>query len=176
MELLPHAHCLFSPWLVIIGAVIAYSSASHMGFIIIGIGSITNIGLNDAILQILSHGFLGGNGLIDLAKNNMKFYTFAFFSFFKTKFSKFLFQKQHYAYAMDQLRKKTCMLLARILLKMGAYGLIRVNMELLPHVHCLFYPWLVIIGAVIAYSSASHMGFIIIGIGSITNIGLNGAI
>ena len=42
---------------------IAYSSASHMGFIIIGIGSITNIGLNDAILQILSHGFLGGNGL-----------------------------------------------------------------------------------------------------------------
>ena len=30
-----------------------------MGFIIIGIGSITNIGLNDAILQILSHGFIG---------------------------------------------------------------------------------------------------------------------
>jgi NAD(P)H-quinone oxidoreductase subunit 4 len=28
-----------------------------MGFIIIGIGSITNIGLNGAILQILSHGF-----------------------------------------------------------------------------------------------------------------------
>ena len=30
-----------------------------MGFIIIGIGSITNIGLNGAILQILSHGFIG---------------------------------------------------------------------------------------------------------------------
>ncbi|KAL5642902.1 hypothetical protein ACJX0J_003527 [Zea mays] len=88
----------------------------------------------------------------------------------------------------------TCMLLAGILLKMGAYGLIRVNMELLPHAHYLFSPWLVIIGAVqiiyaastslgqrnfkkrIAYSSVSHMGFIIIGIGSITNIGLNGAI
>ncbi|KAL5644369.1 hypothetical protein ACJX0J_000430 [Zea mays] len=84
--------------------------------------------------------------------------------------------------------------LAGILLKMGAYGLIRVNMELLPHAHYLFSPWLVIIGAVqiiyaastslgqrnfkkrIAYSSVSHMGFIIIGIGSITNIGLNGAI
>ncbi|KAL5642325.1 hypothetical protein ACJX0J_002659 [Zea mays] len=38
---------------------IAYSSVSHMGFIIIGIGSITNIGLNGAILQILSHGFIG---------------------------------------------------------------------------------------------------------------------
>jgi NAD(P)H-quinone oxidoreductase subunit 4 len=30
-----------------------------MGFIIIGIGSITNIGLNGALLQILSHGFIG---------------------------------------------------------------------------------------------------------------------
>nr|YP_009468068.1 NADH-plastoquinone oxidoreductase subunit 4 [Aristida ternipes]AVA08346.1 NADH-plastoquinone oxidoreductase subunit 4 [Aristida ternipes] len=88
----------------------------------------------------------------------------------------------------------TCMLLAGILLKMGAYGLIRINMELLPHAHYLLSPWLVIIGAVqiiyaastslgqrnfkkrIAYSSVSHMGFIIIGIGSITNMGLNGAI
>lgn len=35
------------------------------------------------------------------------------------------------------------MLLAGILLKMGAYGLIRINMELLPHAHYLFSPWLV---------------------------------
>ncbi|KEH17691.1 NADH-plastoquinone oxidoreductase subunit 4, putative [Medicago truncatula] len=88
----------------------------------------------------------------------------------------------------------TCMLLAGILLKMGAYGLIRINMELLPHAHYLFSPWLVIIGAIqiiyaastslgqrnfkkrIAYSSVSHMGFIILGIGSISDTGLNGAI
>nr|ANO44989.1 NADH-plastoquinone oxidoreductase subunit 4 [Uvularia sessiliflora] len=88
----------------------------------------------------------------------------------------------------------TCMLLAGILLKMGAYGLIRVNMELLPRAHSIFSPWLVIIGTTqiiyaastsfgqrnlkkrIAYSSVSHMGFIIIGIGSITDMGLNGAI
>ncbi|KAL5646393.1 hypothetical protein ACJX0J_002408 [Zea mays] len=76
----------------------------------------------------------------------------------------------------------TCMLLAGILLKMGAYGLIRVNMELLPHAHYLFSPWAsTSLGQRnfkkrIAYSSVSHMGFIIIGIGSITNIGLNGAI
>nr|YP_010234804.1 NADH-plastoquinone oxidoreductase subunit 4 [Paphiopedilum parishii]QTC05790.1 NADH-plastoquinone oxidoreductase subunit 4 [Paphiopedilum parishii] len=30
-----------------------------MGFIIIGIGSITGMGLNGAILQILSHGLIG---------------------------------------------------------------------------------------------------------------------
>nr|YP_010193845.1 NADH-plastoquinone oxidoreductase subunit 4 [Mimusops coriacea]YP_010310593.1 NADH-plastoquinone oxidoreductase subunit 4 [Mimusops elengi]QZQ53407.1 NADH-plastoquinone oxidoreductase subunit 4 [Mimusops coriacea]UMY76127.1 NADH-plastoquinone oxidoreductase subunit 4 [Mimusops elengi] len=87
----------------------------------------------------------------------------------------------------------TCMLLAGILLKMGAYGLVRINMELLPHAHSIFSPWLMIVGTMqiiyaaltssaqrnlkkrIAYSSVSHMGFIIIGIGSITETGLNGA-
>lgn len=34
----------------------------------------------------------------------------------------------------------TCMLLAGILLKMGAYGLVRINMELLPHAHSIFSP------------------------------------
>jgi NAD(P)H-quinone oxidoreductase subunit 4 len=88
----------------------------------------------------------------------------------------------------------TCMLLAGILLKMGAYGLIRINMELLPHAHSIFSPWLVIIATIqiiyaastspsqrnlkkrIAHSSVSHMGFILIGIGSINDTGLNGAV
>nr|AWJ60358.1 NADH-plastoquinone oxidoreductase subunit 4 [Ginkgo biloba] len=88
----------------------------------------------------------------------------------------------------------TCMLLAGIPLKMGGYGLIRINMELFSHTHSLFSPWSVIIGEVqiiyaaltslgqrnskrrIAYSSVSHMGFVIIGIGSMTDTGLNGAI
>nr|QWK46963.1 NADH-plastoquinone oxidoreductase subunit 4 [Ampelocera longissima] len=88
----------------------------------------------------------------------------------------------------------TCMLLAGILLKMGAYGLVRINMELFPHAHSLFSPWLMIIGTIqiiyaastspgqrnlkkrIAYSSVSHMGFIIIGLGSISDTGLNGVI
>nr|YP_009676989.1 cytochrome c heme attachment protein [Leontice incerta]QDE13927.1 cytochrome c heme attachment protein [Leontice incerta] len=88
----------------------------------------------------------------------------------------------------------TCMLLAGILLKMGAYGLIRINMELLPHAHSIFSPWLIIVGTIqiiyaastslgqrnlkkrIAYSSVSHMGFTILGISSLTDAGLNGAI
>ena len=37
----------------------ASSSVSHMGFIIIRIGSLSDIGLNVAILQIISHGFIG---------------------------------------------------------------------------------------------------------------------
>nr|YP_009925431.1 NADH dehydrogenase subunit D [Lomatogonium perenne]QNH70595.1 NADH dehydrogenase subunit D [Lomatogonium perenne] len=88
----------------------------------------------------------------------------------------------------------TCMLLAGILLKMGAYGLVRINMEFFFHAHYLFSSWLVIAGTIqiiyaasaslgqrnlkkrVAYSSISHMGFIIIGIGSISDTGLNGAL
>ncbi|KAL2942306.1 NAD(P)H-quinone oxidoreductase chain 4 chloroplastic [Bienertia sinuspersici] len=37
---------------------------------------------------------------------------------------------------------------------MGAYGLIRINMELLPHAHSLFSPWLMTIGTIqIVYAS-----------------------
>nr|YP_003795631.1 NADH-plastoquinone oxidoreductase subunit 4 [Pteridium aquilinum subsp. aquilinum]ADK47555.1 NADH-plastoquinone oxidoreductase subunit 4 [Pteridium aquilinum subsp. aquilinum]QRK25954.1 NADH-plastoquinone oxidoreductase subunit 4 [Pteridium aquilinum subsp. japonicum] len=88
----------------------------------------------------------------------------------------------------------TCMLLAGVLSKMGGYGLIRINLELLTHAHFLFGSWLMLFGAIqivyaslasmsqrnlkrrIAYSSISHMGFVAIGIGSLTDAGINGAI
>ena len=87
----------------------------------------------------------------------------------------------------------TCMLLAGILLKMGGYALIRINMDLLPVAHNIFAPFLVIVGVIniiyaaltsfaqrnlkrkIAYSSVSHMGFVLIGLGSLTDSGLSGA-
>lgn len=86
------------------------------------------------------------------------------------------------------------MLLAGVLLKMGAYGLIRFNMELLTDAHIYFAPILVVLGVVniiygafasfaqsnmkrrLAYSSVSHMGFVLIGIASFTDIGMNGAV
>jgi NAD(P)H-quinone oxidoreductase subunit 4 len=86
------------------------------------------------------------------------------------------------------------MLLAGILLKMGGYALIRMNVEMLPGAHAIFAPALVILGVVniiyaaltsfaqrnlkrkIAYSSISHMGFVIIGISSFTDLGLSGAV
>jgi len=85
------------------------------------------------------------------------------------------------------------MLLAGILLKMGGYALIRMNAGMLPDAHAVFAPILVILGVVnivyaaltsfaqrnlkrkIAYSSISHMGFVLIGLGSFTNLGLSGA-
>ncbi|AFY76400.1 proton-translocating NADH-quinone oxidoreductase, chain M [Pleurocapsa sp. PCC 7327] len=85
------------------------------------------------------------------------------------------------------------MLLAGILLKMGGYALLRMNAGMLPDAHAIFAPVLVILGVVniiyaaltsfaqrnlkrkIAYSSISHMGFVLIGIASFTEIGVSGA-
>ncbi len=86
------------------------------------------------------------------------------------------------------------MILAGVLLKMGGYALIRMNVEMLPHAHIYFAPVLVILGVVnivygaltafaqtnlkrrLACSSISHMGFVLIGIASFTDLGLNGAV
>lgn len=85
------------------------------------------------------------------------------------------------------------MILAGVLLKMGGYGLIRFNMELLPDAHVYFAPVLATLGAIniiyggfssfgqtnmkrrLAYSSVSHMGFVLIGIASFTDLGTSGA-
>jgi NAD(P)H-quinone oxidoreductase subunit 4 len=40
---------------------IAYSSISHMGFVLIGIGSFTDLGLSGAVLQMVSHGLIGAS-------------------------------------------------------------------------------------------------------------------
>lgn len=86
------------------------------------------------------------------------------------------------------------MILAGVLLKMGGYGLIRFNLEMLPNAHVYFAPILAILGVVniiygglnsfaqpnmkrrLAYSSVSHMGFVLLGIASFTDLGINGAL
>ncbi|MBP5974776.1 NAD(P)H-quinone oxidoreductase subunit 4 [Brasilonema sp. CT11] len=78
-QMLPDAHAYFAPVLVILGIVniiyaaltsfaqrnlkrkIAYSSISHMGFVAIGIASFTDLGLNGAMLQMVSHGLIGAS-------------------------------------------------------------------------------------------------------------------
>ncbi len=85
------------------------------------------------------------------------------------------------------------MILAGVLLKMGGYGLIRLNLGLLPNAHVYFAPVLAILGVVniiygafnsfaqpnmkrrLAYSSVSHMGFVLLGIASFTDLGVSGA-
>jgi NADH-quinone oxidoreductase subunit M len=85
-------------------------------------------------------------------------------------------------------------LLAGVLLKMGTYGLLRFNVGLLPTESRHQAPWVValaIIGIVygalvamvqpnlkklIAYSSVSHLGFVVLGIFTFTTMGTDGAV
>ena len=95
--------------------------------------------------------------------------------------------------AHSQASAPISMILAGVLLKMGGYALIRFNLEILPEAHLKFAPLLVVLGVInivygaftafgqtnlkrrLASSSISHMGFILIGIASFTDLGLNGA-
>jgi NADH-quinone oxidoreductase subunit M len=85
-------------------------------------------------------------------------------------------------------------ILAGILLKMGAYGFLRVSLPILPDaVHLFLKPMLVIsavaivygayvtlvqkdVKRLIAFSSVSHMGFVTLGIFTLTRSGVEGAI
>ncbi|HEX8774835.1 MAG TPA: NADH-quinone oxidoreductase subunit M [Pyrinomonadaceae bacterium] len=85
-------------------------------------------------------------------------------------------------------------ILAGVLLKMGTYGLLRFNLALFPVAARDFAPFIItlaIIGIIygalvamvqpdvkrlVAYSSVSHMGFVVLGLFSFTEIGMQGAL
>jgi NADH-quinone oxidoreductase subunit M len=85
-------------------------------------------------------------------------------------------------------------LLAGVLLKMGTYGLLRFNLGLFPEEARRNAPWIItlaIIGIVygalvamiqpnikrlVAYTSVSHLGFVVLGIFSFTQLGVDGAV
>jgi len=85
-------------------------------------------------------------------------------------------------------------ILAGVLLKMGAYGFLRFNLPLFPEATRTLAPWMaglavigILYGAIVAfrqtdvkklvaYSSVSHLGFVMLGIFSLTPQGISGAI
>ncbi|MBM2816738.1 MAG: nuoM [Ignavibacteria bacterium] len=85
-------------------------------------------------------------------------------------------------------------ILAGVLLKMGTYGLMRFNIDLFPQASVYFAPWIgwlavagIVYGALVslvqtdvkrlvAYSSVSHLGFVVLGIFSMTAEGMQGAV
>lgn len=86
------------------------------------------------------------------------------------------------------------MLLAGLLLKMGSYGLVRICLGFFPYFFVDYGPQIMALGAfnivwaamacliqqdmkrVIALSSVSHMGFVLLGVASLSSAALNGAI
>ncbi len=85
-------------------------------------------------------------------------------------------------------------LLAAVLLKLGTYGFIRIALPILPDAAEAWAPWIgllavigIIYGALcclaqrdmkrlIAFSSVSHMGFVMLGIATLTSFGINAAV
>lgn len=85
-------------------------------------------------------------------------------------------------------------ILAGVLLKMGAYGLLRISLSILPESAKYFAYMFALLGLIniiygafvamaqtdlkkmIAYSSISHMGYVLLGIAALTPTGLNGAL
>lgn len=86
------------------------------------------------------------------------------------------------------------MLLAGVMLKMGAYGFLRVAVTIFPESTVVFIPLLIVLGMVslvygaivcmgqtnlkrmVAYSSVSHMGLIFLGIATMQPLGIAGAL
>ena len=85
-------------------------------------------------------------------------------------------------------------LLAGIMLKMGTYGFIRIALPVLPEGAKAFAPWIGLLAAIaivyaalaclaqrdlkrlIAFSSVGHMGFVMLGIATLTEIGIQAAL
>ncbi len=85
-------------------------------------------------------------------------------------------------------------ILAGVLLKMGTYGLMRFNIGLFPDMSRRFAPYLIVLAVIgiiygalvamvqpdvkrlVAYSSVSHMGFVVLGLFSFTELGMQGAL
>ena len=85
-------------------------------------------------------------------------------------------------------------LLAGVFLKLGTYGLVRINVEMMPTATATFAPYLAVAGVVgiiysalaclrqddlkrlIAYSSIGHMGFVVLGLSTMTDLGIAAAI
>jgi NADH-quinone oxidoreductase subunit M len=85
-------------------------------------------------------------------------------------------------------------ILAGVLLKMGAYGFLRFNLPLFPEISVKAAPYMAVLGIIgilygaavalvqkdvkklVAYSSVSHLGFVMLGIFAFTEQGLSGAV
>jgi NADH-quinone oxidoreductase subunit M len=85
-------------------------------------------------------------------------------------------------------------ILAAVLLKMGTYGFVRIALPVLPEAAQVWAPWIGVLAVIaivyaalaclaqrdlkrlIAFSSVGHMGFVMLGIATLTDVGINAAI
>ena len=161
----------------------------------------TAVGSIFILIAALAMAFYGGNVTFDMRELALKDYSLGFELLVYTAFLiaygvKLPIFPLHtwLPDAHGEASAPVSMILAGVLLKMGGYALIRMNIEMLPDAHVYFAPVLAVLGVVnivygalvsfaqrnlkrrLAYSSISHMGFVLLGIASYTEVGMSGAI
>jgi len=147
--------------------------------------------LNTGTFDMVALARAGGGGAFGLAFQNWVF--LAFFLGFAVKVPLFPLHTW-LPDAHTEAPTAASVLLAGILLKMGTYGFIRVSLPMLPDAARAWAPWIAVLAVIsivygaavafaqtdlkklVAYSSVSHMGFVMLGIFSLTTAGLNGAV
>lgn len=161
----------------------------------------TAVGSIFILIAALAMAFYGDTVTLDLTQLSLKHYSlpfqlFAYLSFliaFGVKLPVFPLHTW-LPDAHSEAPAPVSMILAGVLLKMAGYGLMRMNIELLPDAHIYFAPVLAILGVVnilyasmgafgqdnlkrrMAYSSVAHMGFVLLGLAAMTPLGMSGAI
>jgi NAD(P)H-quinone oxidoreductase subunit 4 len=153
------------------------------------------------LIAALAMAFYGDNVTFDLQELGLKHYSLGFevamYAAFLVAFGVKLPIFPLHTWLPDahsEAPAPVSMVLAGVLLKMAGYALIRFNIEMLPNAHVYFAPALAVLGAVgviyasltafaqtnlkrrLAYSSIAHMGFVLVGIASFTDLGTSGAV
>lgn len=132
-------------------------------------------------------------GQFALDQNTARFMFLAFFAAFAVKVPLWPFHSW-LPDAHTEAPTAGSVILAGVLLKLGGYGFLRFNLPLFPEASQYFAPFigvLAVIGIIygawiayaqtdikklVAYSSVSHMGFVMLGIFALNPIGIHGAI
>lgn len=147
------------------------------------------------MLSMMNQANATPDGILSMANpNNLRFIAFiAMFVGFAIKIPMFPFHTW-LPDAHVEAPTPISVILAGVLLKMGTYGILRINYPIFPEITRQLMWWIALFGMIniiygalvalsqkdfkklIAYSSVSHMGYVLLGMASLTTAGINGAI
>lgn len=147
--------------------------------------------INDGVFITDWRALSGAEFQIGLVEQTYLFLAFALAFFIKVPLFPF---HTWLPYAHTEAPTAGSVVLAAIMLKMGTYGLIRFCLPLFPNAMTEFAPYIAILAVVgiiygalvamvqkdvkklVAYSSVSHLGFVVLGLFALNSIGVQGAI
>lgn len=147
------------------------------------------------MLELMNSSNYTQSGILSpLNPNNLRFIAYiALFAGFAIKIPMFPFHTW-LPDAHVEAPTAISVILAGVLLKMGTYGILRISYPIFPDITMDLHWWIALFGMIniiygafcamaqkdfkrlIAYSSVSHMGFVMLGMASLNHLGISGAI